>query len=164
MESGLNLETTEPEHFQEILSPIVGPFRARPAHGSKFHARATPAPLKRLGLFTVQANSIKVDIEPPFEFFGINLALGKPFSITDGNQQHQFFDDVHLVTPDRPMRLEANSGCQVLAVCLYADELRDFAAKLNLSDQRLESEMKSRLSVSDPSRFPLAEKSCPAVV
>ena len=65
MESGFQVESTDPEQFQEIMSPIVGPFRMRPTQGSKFHARATPVPLKKLGLFTVQAKPLKVDIEPP---------------------------------------------------------------------------------------------------
>jgi AraC-like DNA-binding protein len=151
MEYGFKIKTKDPEQMQEHLAPIVGPFRLRPSRGSQFDARVNAKPLRNLGLFTVAANSIAVDIEPPLPFFGINLPLGKSFSITDANRRYQFYNDIHLVAPDRPMQFEVESDCRVLVACLDYAQLRDYANKLNLRHMPLESEMTSRLSANSPS-------------
>lgn len=150
MEGDSRFTTTDAVQVKEYLSPLVGPFRVRPARGTGFQVAIMARALTQLGIFTVTADSIRVDIEPPLRFLGINLPLGKPFSANEGKQLLPFRNDVHLVSPDRPMALKTNTACRVPAVCAPYQSMRDYAARLSGNGSALESEMTARLPVSDP--------------
>jgi AraC-like DNA-binding protein len=131
MSHGFHLSTTDPEEFQDRISPLSGSCRVRPAKGSEFEIRVRAAKLGKLGLFVVKAPSISVLTPPPHDYFGVNIPLGKPFTVTESSRCHRFRDDAHLVTPDRSMNLEAPVDCRVLALKLTSEQVLDCAFKLS---------------------------------
>ena len=155
MESNSRFTATDAEQIEEHLLPLVGRFRVRPARGNRFHVAITARALTQLGIFTVAADSIRVDIEPPLPFLGVNLPLGKPFSANEGKQLLPFQNDAHVVSPHRPMALETRTACRVLAVCAPYQSMRDYAARLNGNGGALESEVTARLPVSTPQALAL---------
>jgi AraC-like DNA-binding protein len=146
MKYGFYLKTSDPEEFQEQIAPLSGSCQVRPAKGTHFDITARAERLDKLGLFIVKAPSLKVHIAPPHEYFCVNIPLGKPFLAIESNRSCLFSDDVHLVMPDRHMRLEAVSEMRVLAVKLDSERVFDDAFKLSGSC--------SPFRISDNNRLP----------
>ena len=67
MEGDSRFTTTDAVQVKEYLSPLVGPFRVRPARGTGFQVAIMARALTQLGIFTVTADSIRVDIDNPFQ-------------------------------------------------------------------------------------------------
>ena len=109
MKYGFSTQTSDPEEFQERIAPLAGSIQVRPVRGGNFNIAVRAARLNNLSLFTVNSPTIKVDIEPPHDYFCLNIPLGKAFSITDSGKRYGFRRDVHLLMPDRHMHLETAS-------------------------------------------------------
>jgi len=144
MTYSFHLKTTDPEEFQERVSPLAGALRVRPARKGPFAIAIRAAQLDKMNLFTVKTPSIRVQIAPPHEYFCLNIPLGKPFSITEFRQRYDFSDQVHLLMPDRHLDLEAVSDCRVLAVKLNSERVLDCGCKLNGFPGPFESAIKNR--------------------
>ena len=150
MEHAASLDFNDPDEFQEALAPTVGESRIRPARGADFHVSLTLKPKGKVGLFTARANSIQVHIEQPTPFFGINIPLGKPLSISQASHPHEFLGDINLTRPDRPIDIEATVDCRVLVVILYREMMQEHIAKLTRSARPLQSRMQTGLSMKTP--------------
>ena len=145
-----SLNLLDPEEMQDTIAPIIGESHVRPAWGSDFHTRLSLKPKGKVGLFTVRANSIQVHIKPPMPFFGVNVPLGRPLSISQASRPHEFLDDINLTRPDRPIDIKAAVDCRVLAVILYREMMQEHAARLTRSARPLESRMQTGLSMKTP--------------
>lgn len=150
MHSFLRHELTDPDELEDALHPIVGEFRVRPAKGVKFHSMLAAKPMKKLSIFTVRANSLDVNVEPPISFFGINIPLGRSLTVSQASRPHEFLFDINLTRPDRPINLKQGDNCRVLAVILDTKQIREFDARLNATDRPIENRMHSRLSIASP--------------
>ena len=158
MQHGFELTTTDSEEFQEQMSPLVGACRVAPARCTRFDVSVRAIKLNTLSLFTVKAPSLTVDLPPAHRFIGLNIPLGKPFSITESNQVYEFSDDVHLLRPDRHFHLKAASECRVLAICLYSEQVADYASKLSGSRKPFELTARPRIPLSAATRTELVRK------
>ncbi len=147
MQHGYRFDLSDPEELQETVAPIAGRLLVRPARGTNFHSTLILKPRGKLGLFTVKADSLKVHLEPPMPFFGINLPLGKPLNIAQIGHPADYLHDINLTRPDKPMNLLANEDFRCLAVFLSTEMMQDHSVELTRSARPLESRMTSRLSM-----------------
>jgi len=150
MEHDTSLDLFDPDEFQEALAPTVGESRIRPARGADFHVRLTLKPKEKVGLFTARANSIQVHQEPRLPFYGINLPLGRPLTVSQASHPHEFLDDINLTRPDRPIDIKAAMDCRILVVILYREMMQEHVARLSRSTRPLESRMQTGLSMKTP--------------
>ena len=140
----------DPDEFQEALAPTVGESRIRPARGADFHVSLTLKLREKVGLFTARSNSIQVHQEPHLPFYGINLPLGRPLTVSQASHPHEFLDDINLTRPDRPIDIKAAVDCRILVVILYREMLQEHVARLTRSARPLESRMQTGLSMKTP--------------
>ena len=145
-----SLNLLDPEEMQEALAPTIGESHVRPSRGTDFHTKLSLKPKGKVGLFTVRANSIQVHIKPPMPFFGVNVPLGRPLSISQASRPHEFQDDINLTRPDRPIDIKAAVDCRILVVILYREMLQEHVARLTRSARPLESRMQTGLSMKTP--------------
>lgn len=150
MAHGLCFNLSDPEELQETVAATVGMTRVRPAKGADFFARLNMRPKRKIGLFTIKADSIKVHIEAPMPYFGINIPLCRPFSISQSGSHHEYLGDINLTRPDTPIDIEAVEDCRVMAVFLYCEILQEHAAGLNRSATSLETRMPTKLNMATP--------------
>ena len=153
----IQFTSSDPEHFETLMEPMVGQTHVRPARTAAFNARVRAKPRQQLALFTVQAGSFNVHINPPIPFSGLNVALGKSFTITEHGRKQRFLGDIHVSRPDRELILEAQSDCRVLAACFYQEYLQDYILKLSAGNSPSGSEEKIRISNSDPANRSLVQ-------
>jgi hypothetical protein len=64
-----------PEQLETFIVPVVGNMHIRPRRGVSFDASIQLVRLEKVGMFTVRANSLKVEADPGNFFFGINVPL-----------------------------------------------------------------------------------------
>ena len=140
----------DPEEFQEALAPTVGESRIRPARGADFHVRLTLKPKGKVGLFTARANSIQVHQDPRLPFYGINLPLGRPLTVSQASHPREFLDDINLTRPDRPIDIKAAVDCRILVLILEREMLQEHVSRLTRSNRPLESRMQTGLSKKTP--------------
>ena len=90
-------------------------------------------------------------MEPPHHFYGLNIPLGKAFTVRRGNGHLVFEGDrAHLLRSDELFELEAAHGCPVLASSFFSDQLEDYAAKLNADDTMFNQHHDSMISLATP--------------
>jgi hypothetical protein len=140
------LSTSEPEEFQERIAPLAGPCRVRPASGARFDIAVRAINVAGLGMFVVKAPSIEVFTPPPHGCFGVNIPLGRPFMTTESRRSQWFSDDLHLLSPNRPLNLKAISGCRALAVKLNSEQVLECAFKLSGARTRFQPAPSNRLA------------------
>jgi len=136
----------DPEQFEDFLAPVVGDILIRPAAGSLFNADICMKKLERIGLFTVSANSFKVNKEPQKDFYGLTVPL-TTFTVTEGEQK-QTYDapSAHLLSPGDSFDLSAKKGCRFLAATFLTAPTHDYSHKL-LQSSSHESSINSNVSL-----------------
>ena len=99
-----------------------------------------------MGLFTVSANSFKVNIEPQNDFYGLTVPL-TTFTVTEGEQK-QTYDapSAHLLSPGDSFDLSAKKGCRFLAATFLTAPTHDYSHKL-LQSSSHESSINSNVSL-----------------
>ncbi len=158
MENFFNFSTTNPESFEKALTPIAGDLKVRPVNTATFNSSVSVKQLRRLAVFTVHADSIGVDIEPPHSYVGLHLPLTKPFIITENNREVYFLHDIHLLRPDQTLSLEASAGCRVLGANMYSKSLQDYVLKLQASDKPSDPDTGNRIAITSPAGLLLARR------
>ena len=158
MKKFFSFSTTDPEYLETVMAPIVGRASVKPVKTARFNATVRVKQLHSLSVFTVRADSIKINIEPPHHYVGLYLPLGWPFIVTENTRKARFVHDIHLLKPDRPLALESKRGCQVLVAHLYAKPLQDYALKLNDSDKLLNPNVGNRIEMFNPTGLLLARR------
>ena len=151
MESSFNLSTRDPVEFETVMAPIVGHLSARPVKTAMFNAKVSVKRLSKLSIFTVRADSIRVDIEPPHRYVGLQLPLGRQLTITENSQEARFLHDIHLQKPGRELSLEFSKGCRALVANLFSVPLQDYVLKLTAADESSDPTFGNRISISSPS-------------
>ncbi len=133
------------------MAPIVGHLSARPVRTAAFNAKVSVKRLSRLSIFTVRADSIRVDIGAPHRYVGLQLPLGRQLTITENSQEARFLHDIHLQKPDRELSLEFGKGCRALVANLFSAPLQDYALKLTAADELSDPTIDNRISISSRS-------------
>ena len=145
------MKLRDPEQFEDIVEPVAGKVSIRPARGARFHADLQVFRLGNIGMLSVRANSLKVVIEPPHDFYGVTVPLGLPFSIHERSKEQRFArDTAHLLHASEGFKLTATDGCQLLGSNFFIDPLQDYVRRLSQSDADAALRIDSRLSLSTP--------------
>jgi AraC-like DNA-binding protein len=138
MKRTLQLSTSDADEFEATIAPLGGQTRVQPFCAGRFACELRAAKIDKLTVFSVRAPSLKVAAPPQDSFFGFDIPLGGHFLATKGDRPHVFFSDIHLLTPDSPLNLQAESDLRVLAVKLDKGQVEEFALKLNGSREAFE--------------------------
>ncbi|MCK4707727.1 MAG: hypothetical protein KAU21_03845, partial [Gammaproteobacteria bacterium] len=109
------MKFTNTEEFEENVAPVAGSTHIQPARGSRFNADLQLFRFDNIGLFTIRAHSFHASIEPPHDFFSVNIPLNLPFYIRHkGNQKLFTSGDAYLLHNNDELDLTAAEGCQLL--------------------------------------------------
>ncbi len=140
-----------PEQFEQFLQPVGGDVRVRPARGSRFDVDIHLAHLNRMGLFTVRADSLKVDAEPSHQFFGITIPLNSPFTCNDKTERQVYTPGTaHVLQPTERFSFSAADGCRVLVCNIFLEPLQTYAQRLTQGDNEYKLETAISLVASQP--------------
>lgn len=131
MRRAFQLCTSDAEEFQAKIAPLAGNCHVRPVKGARFAIDVRAARFGALSMFVVKSPSLRVITAPPHAVFGLNLPLGKPFWVTEAGRRQSFNNDIHLLTPERILDVQAESDMRALAVKLDSKRVVDFAFKLS---------------------------------
>ena len=150
MKNFFTFSTKDPEHLESVMAPIIGRVRVRPVKAARFNATVCVKQSNRLSVFTVYADSIRIDAEPPHCYTGLHLPLGRPFTVTVNAHKARFLHDIYLLQPDRPLTLEARGNSRLLAANLYNKALQEYALKLTTTEKPSDFENCNRIEISSP--------------
>lgn len=137
----------DPEKFEDFLAPVGGDVLIRPATGSSFNADIRMNKLNRVGLFSVSANSFRVEKEPQEDFCGLSIPLSAPFTVSEtGRSQEYGAKSAHILTPGHTFDLTAKRDAHFLVCNFFIDPVHDYSQKLLQSDALDFSSLKSDIS------------------
>ncbi len=143
------MQFTNPEKFEKNVAPVAGSTHIRPARGARFNADLQLFRFDNVGLFTIRANSFHVSIEPPHDFFSINIPLNLPFHIRyKGSQSLITPGDAYLLHSDDQLNLTATDGCQLLVSTFFTAPIQDYIERLTQSYANSSLVADSHLSLS----------------
>lgn len=150
------MQFRNPEHFEQLVRPVVGNACVRPAKGSRFDADVHLVHLDKTGMFTVRANSLKVDIDPSQQFFGVSIPLNSPFTCND-RTRHQVYAPgmAHVLQPTERFDFSAADCCRVLVCNFFSEPLHAYARRLTQGDNPHKLETAISLCASDPENVKL---------
>jgi hypothetical protein len=132
MHTRFRLATSDPEEFQARIAPISGECQVRQIRGSRFSIGVRAFHLGRISLFVVRSPSLRVEIDPPHSYLGLNVPLGRAFYVVSRTRGTSgFLADFHLLHPDQRMKPQGDSEISVLAVKLDWHAFRDYAFRLS---------------------------------
>jgi AraC-like DNA-binding protein len=125
----------DPEKFEDFLAPVGGDVLIRPATGSSFNADIRMKKLNRVGLFSVSANSFRVEKEPQEDFYGLTIPLNAPFTVSEHGKNHEYGSpSAHLLTLGHNLDLTAKRKTHFLVSNFFANPVREYTQKLLQSD------------------------------
>lgn len=150
------MQLTNPEEFEENVAAVAGSTNIRPARGSRFNADLQLFRLDNVGLFTIRANSFHVSIEPPHDFFSINIPLNLPFYARDKGKQKIFSPGhAYLLHNSDQLSLTAVEGCQLLVGTFFTAPIQEYIYRLSQSDADKSFAENAQISLSTPSGIAL---------
>ena len=147
METAPTIFSEDPDEVEEILNPMLGNVKASPLDRT-YHAEIRGRRSPRLAIFTIRASDSVGTLEPPHEFYGLNLCLSGRFSVTENNVNTGFGQDIFLARPDRLYSPELRSGCLTLGANVFVERLRADLHKLTGSDVPGIPEIGNRINTS----------------
>ena len=125
------MQFTDPLDFEQFLAPVGGEVRIRPAVGSRFRADINIRPLPRVGLFTLEADSISIQKESQQEFYGFNIPLGVPFTVSEPGYDRIFNgNNMYMLSPDRPTNLQCRNKYHSMMCHFYVDSLQVYRERI----------------------------------
>jgi AraC-like DNA-binding protein len=146
------MKFTNSEEFEESVVPVAGSTHIRPARGARFNADLQLFRFDNIGLFTIRANSFHVTIQPPHDFFSINIPLNLPFNIQHkGNQRLIAPGDAYLLHCNDQLNLTAADGCQLLVATFFTAPIQDYIGRLTQSDVNMDFAVNLHFSLATPS-------------
>jgi len=153
------MKIRDPQEFEEEVEVVAGRTHVRPAKGARFRADLETFRFDSVGLFIIRANSFAVSIEPPHDFFSINIPLSLPFRALSRGRQKLFVPgDAYLLHSDEQLSLSAAEGCQLLVGTFFTAPMQEYISRLNQSGANALFSMDSQCSLSTPSGIRLQRK------
>ncbi len=155
METLPTVLSEDPDQVEEILNPILGNVRVSSLtrrYRAEIRGRGSP----RVAIFTIRASDSLGILEPPHEYFGLNICLSGRFSVTEQNLKTGFGQDIFLARPDRSYSPELRSGCQMLGANVFVERLRVDIHKLTGSDASGIPDIGNRIDTSGAAGLMLA--------
>ncbi len=159
METLPTVYSEDPDEVEEILNPMLGNVKVvslKPEYHAEIRGRRSP----RVATFTIRASDSLGNLEPPHEYFGLNLRLSGQFSITENNRTTDFDQDIFLARPDRSYSPAMRSGCCTLGANIFVEPLRADLSKLTGSALSGIPELGHRISTSSAVGLMLARNIC----
>lgn len=148
----IRMEIINPLDFEEKVEIVAGRTHVRPAKGTRFKADLQTFRFDSVGLFVIRANSFEVSIEPPHDFFSINIPLNFPFRARSKGKQRLFVPgDAYLLHNDEQLSLIAAEGCQLLVGTFFTAPIQEYICRLNQSEANASFTVDSQCSLSTPS-------------
>jgi len=121
-----------PDQLVTFIAAVAGNMCIRPYKGASFDAHIQLSHLEKIGMFTVCANSLKVEAEPGHSFFGINVPLRSPFIAADrANKQLLAPGETHILQPTDPFLFSTKNECSVLATSIFLEPLEAYAVPIS---------------------------------
>lgn len=142
---------TDPEDFEATVATVAGNAKIRPAKGARFSAELELVSFEKVGLYTVRSDSFEVSIEPPHDFFSVNIPLDLPFQIGNKSNRRLYTPgDAYLLRSDSSLDLRAETGCQVLVGTFFKAPLLAYVRRLNQTGSKVSIPAGAELSLSSP--------------
>lgn len=125
------MKFTDPIAFEEVLAPAGGEVCIRPMTGSRFRANIDMRMLKRIGLFTVEADSFSARKAPQQDFYGLSIPLNTSFTVSEpGHEQTFGRTNAHLLSPGSPFMFKSKSKCHTMVCNFFVDPLEAYKERL----------------------------------
>jgi AraC-like DNA-binding protein len=125
------MQFTDPIAFEEYLAPIGGEVCIRPAVGSRFRSNIEKHQLRRVGLFTIKADSFSAQKAPQQDFYGFTLPLNVPFTVFESGVEQTFGRaNAHMLSPGRPFNFQCKKKCHALACNFFVEPLETYRDNL----------------------------------
>jgi len=127
------LHTPDPDHVQELVATVLGPFRLRTRRAS-YDAQVRHDPLGELSFTTVgYGNAVEIDVD------GVDskalvfqwTASGAFDARTAGPEQRVSYLNAHLVRPGTPLHMRCTPDCRFVIVSGDARELESAVGVLS---------------------------------
>ncbi len=139
--------TQDPDELQAIVKPTLGNVKIC-SYNKEFHAKLRARASSRVAIFNMQCSDSRGVLEPPHEYFGLNLPITGCFSVIENNRKTGFGQDIHLARPDRDFSPEMTSGSIVLGANMFTEALRADLYKLTGSNLLEIPEVGNRIETS----------------
>ena len=125
------MQFTDPTAFEKFLAPLGGEVRIRPMTGSHFRANMEARKLRRVGLFTIEADSFSAQKVPQQEFYGFSSPLNVPFTVSEPGYELTFGRaSAHMLSPGRPFNFQCKKKCHVMVCNFFVDSLEAYRESL----------------------------------
>ncbi len=122
---------TDPIAFEEFLVPAGGEVHIRPVTGSLFRANIEIHMAQRVGLFTIEADSFSAEKAPQQDFYGFNIPLNTPFTISDPDYKQTFNgSNGYMLSPGRPLNFQSRKKCHVMICHFFVEPLEIYKESL----------------------------------
>jgi AraC-like DNA-binding protein len=150
------MKITNPQEFEEKVKVVAGATNVGPAKGLRFNADLQTFRLDSVGLFIIRANSFAVTIEPPHDFFSVNIPLNLPFHARTLDGEKLFVPgDAYLLHENDQLSLTAAEGCQLLVGTFFRDAIQEYVSRVNQSEEKGSFIVDPKCSLSTPSGIKL---------
>lgn len=125
------MKFTDPIAFEEFLAPAGGEVRVRPMTGTRFKASLDLRMLKRVALFTIEADSFSAQKAPQQDFYGLSIPLNAPFAVSEaGYDQTYGRANAHLLSPGKPFNFKCKNKCHTMACNIFVDPLAAYKERM----------------------------------
>jgi AraC-like DNA-binding protein len=125
------MQFSDPVAFEQFLAPVSGAVRVRPAAGARFRANLEMRELKRVGLFTIEADSFSVLKAPQQSFYGLTIPLNTHFSVFGSGYEQTFSaSNAHMLSPGKSFDLQCKESCLLLVSNFLVDSLEEYRKDL----------------------------------
>jgi AraC-like DNA-binding protein len=142
------MEFTDPESFEEFLAPVGGEVCVRPLTGSRFRANIDIRMLQRVGLFTVEADSLLAQKAPQQDFYTISIPLNAPFTASEpGHEQTFGRANAHLLSPGRPVTFQCQIKCHAMMCNFFVDQMQEYRERMLQETTSIEQVIRPQVSL-----------------
>ena len=125
------MEFSDPIAFEEFIAPIAGEAHIRPMVGSRFRANIEMNKLQRVGLLTVESDSLIVTKRPESDYYGFTIPLASPFTISvPGYDQTFSHSNAHFLSPGQPFTVKCKKNLNALAAHFFVDSMAIYEERM----------------------------------
>jgi len=142
------MKFTDPIAFEEFLAPAGGSVRIRPMTGASFRASLELRMLKKVALFTVEADSFEAQKAPQQDFYGFSVPLNAPFTVSESGGDQPFGRaNAHLLSPGKSFNFKCKDKCHTMACNIFVDPLTAYKERMLQEPTASEKPLNSRVSL-----------------